>query len=275
MKQPLRIYLTGSRGILGRHVRVALERAVPGCSVLCNSADLTDLAATSDALRAAGPLDLVVHLAALVPVDAVLANPARGYAVNTGGTINLLAALPDVEAGVGGHQAARLVHCSSGHVYAAQDRPIREDDPTVPISVYGKTKLLGEQAAREICAETGRALCVARLFSLHDPAQTGNYLRPSLERRLATADPEATFELHGAGSLRDFLTAEAAAQQLVRLALSSFDGVVNLGSGRAQTVAEFAQSLAPFPLKIKPIGTDTTLVPDVSLLNGILGEAND
>lgn len=273
MSQPLRIFLTGSGGILGRHVSTALLAHAPGAQVLRNTADLTDLAETTRVVQRAGPLDLVIHLAALVPVDEVCADPARGYAVNAGGTINLLAALAAAE--VGQATPARLLHCSSGHVYAAQDRPISEEDPTDPVSVYGKTKLMGEQAARDICAQVGRALCVARLFSIHDPAQEGNYLRPSLERRLAKASPETEFELYGAGSLRDFLTAEAAAQQLVRLALSSFEGVVNLGSGRAQTVAEFAQSFAPFPLKIKAMGADNNLVPDVSLLHDILGEAND
>ena len=272
MTQYARIYLTGSGGILGRHVRSAIEALSPETEILSNRVNLTDLAAITQALRAAGPIDLVIHLAALVPVDEVKANPARGYAVNTGGTINLLAALAAAEAWTGAF--ARLLQCSTGHVYAAQDRPIREGDPTEPVSIYGKTKLLGEAAARDICAETGRSLCVARLFSIHDPAQDGSYLRPSLERRFAAVDPEAPFELYGAGSLRDFLTAEAAAMQVARLAMSSFDGVVNLGSGQALTVADFAQSLAPFPLKIKPLGVNSNLVPDVTLLTKILGDLN-
>ena len=268
-----RIYITGSRGILGRHVCSALTERLPGCELVRNNADLTNLKEIREALCAAGPIDLVVHLAALVPVDEVQADPARGYAVNTAGTINLLAALAEAEKETG--LTARLLHCSTGHVYLAQNRPIREDDPTDPISLYGKTKLLGEQAARAICFETGRSLCVTRLFSMHDPAQQGNYLRPALERRFRTRDPSAPFELYGAGSLRDFLTAEAAADQLVRLALSRTEGVVNLGSGHAQTVADFAQSLSDLPLNIKPKGTDNSLVPDVTLLHEILGELND
>lgn len=273
MNRPERIFLTGSNGIVGRHVATALRAQHPQCDLICNTADLTNLTETTETLKAAGPLDLIIHLAALVPVDDVINNPALGYAVNAGGTINLLSALASCERETG--VSARMLYCSSSHVYAPQAEPIREDAPTTPTSVYGKTKLMGEEAARSICSETERSLCVARLFSIHDPAQTGSYLRPALTKRFADADPAKVFELYGAGSLRDFLPAKTAAQHLVDLAFSSFNGVVNVGSGKAQTVAEFAQSLAPFPLNIKPIGTDNALVPDVSLLKSLLGEVND
>lgn len=259
-----RIYITGSGGVLGRQALVALAEYAPGCEVIRNTADLTNLSETMQAVTAAGPLDLVIHLAALVPVDEVSADPARGYAVNAAGTINLLAALSG--------STARLLHCSTGHVYASQDSAICESQETNPVSIYGKSKLIGEQAAREICSETGRSLCVARLFSIHDANQTGNYLRPALERRFATANPDEPFELYGAQSQRDFLTAKEAAELLVRLALSQAEGVVNVGSGQPTAVAEFAQTLAPFPLSIKPMGTSNTLVANVSLLKEILGE---
>ena len=273
MTKSARIYITGSGGILGRHTCKAISELAPHSKVLRNTADLTDLAAITRAIAAAGPLDLVIHLAALVPVDAVQDDPARGYAVNAGGTINLLAALAQAE--VKTERQARMLYCSSGHVYASQDRPICENDPTEPVSIYGKSKLLGEQAAREICADTGRSLCVSRLFSIHDPAQQGKYLRPALTKRLADADPETPFELFGADSLRDFLTAKEAADILARLAFSEHQDVVNVGSGQPKTVAEFAQTLAPFPLNIKKKGTPNTLVPDVSLLNKYLGEVHD
>ncbi|MBT8155983.1 NAD(P)-dependent oxidoreductase [Epibacterium ulvae] len=277
-----RVFVTGSGGILGQHVCARLQEIAPGWEILRNTADLTDLTATTKELLAAGPLDLVIHLAALVPVDAVLADPAKGFAVNVGGTINLLAALAHCEDGGKAGQSttddsaprARLLCCSSGHVYASHPSPICETDPTDPISVYGKSKLLAEQAAREICEDTGRHLCVPRLFSIHDPQQQGSFLRPTLERRLADADPEAPFELNGADSLRDFLTAETAAQILVDLALSEAEGVVNVGSGTPQRVADFAQSLAPFPLNIKSTGTPNNLVPDVSRLRTLIGENN-
>ncbi|NSY38419.1 NAD(P)-dependent oxidoreductase [Leisingera sp. ANG59] len=261
-----KIYITGSGGIVGRHALKAVAELAPGADVIRNTADLTDLSETAAAIAAAGPLDLVIHLAAMVPVAQVNADPARAYAVNAGGTMNLLSALAG--------SPARMLLCSSSHVYASQDAPIPETAETTPVTVYGQSKLMAEQAALEICAAAGRSLCIGRLFSIHDPEQTGSYLRPSLEKRFAGADPEAAFELYGAEGLRDFLTARDAARYLVRLALSDAEGVVNVASGKPVTVAGFAQSLAPFPLKITPLGQSNNLVADVSRLREILGECN-
>lgn len=262
-----RIYITGSGGIVGRHALRALAELAPQAEMIRNTADLTSLSAAAAAVKEAGPLDLVIHLAAMVPVAEVKADPARAYAVNAGGTMNLLAALAG--------SSARLLLCSSSHVYSSQYAPICETADTKPVSLYGQSKLMAEHAARDICAASGRSLCIARLFSIHDPEQTGSYLRPSLERRFAGVDPEEEFELYGAEGLRDFLTAEEAARYLVRLALSDAEGVVNVASGRPVTVAGFAQSLSPFPLKIKPLGESTNLVADVSRLQELLGECND
>lgn len=261
-----RIYITGGGGIVGRHALDALKELAPGAEVIRNRADLTSPLETAAALAQVGPVNLVIHLAAMVPVADVNASPARAYAVNVGGTINLLSALAG--------SPARMLLCSSSHVYASRENPIAETAETEPVSVYGQSKLMAEQAAREICAATGRSLCIGRLFSIHDPAQTGSYLRPSLEKRLADANPDAEFELFGADGLRDFLPARAAARYLVRLALSDAEGVVNVASGNPVTVGDFAQSLAPFPLKIKPIGQSNNLVADVSRLHDILGECN-
>lgn len=261
-----KIYITGSGGIVGRHALKVLAELAPGAEVIRNTANLTNLSEIEASIAAAGPLDLVIHLAAMVPVAEVNADPARAYAVNAGGTVNLLSALAG--------SPARLLLCSSSHVYASQDAPIAETAETTPVTVYGQSKLMAEQAALEICAASGRSLCIGRVFSIHDPGQTGSYLRPSLEKRLAEADPDAEFELYGAEGLRDFLTAEEAARYLVRLALSEAEGVVNVASGKPLTVAGFAQSLASFPLKITPLGQSSNLVADVSRLHEIFGECN-
>ncbi|MEK0165864.1 NAD(P)-dependent oxidoreductase [Phaeobacter sp. A36a-5a] len=262
-----RIFITGSGGIVGRHAMAALAELAPDAVVIRNTADLTKPDEIAQVINTAGPLDLVIHLAAMAPVKAVQGDPGGAFAVNAGGTINLLAAL--------GNTHARMLLCSSSHVYASKETPIFETDTIEPVSLYGQTKRMAELAAQQICAATGRSLCIARLFSIHDPEQSGSYLRPTLVTRLKTAVPEAPFDLYGAGSRRDFLPAAQAARLIVELALSDAEGPVNVGSGCAMTVADFAQSLAPFPLNIRPLGQNDTLEADVTRLRAILGERHD
>lgn len=263
----LRIFMTGSGGIVGRHVVKALCEATPAPEVIRNAADLTDPAETRRAVERAGKIDLVIHLAAMVPVDAVAADPARAFTVNVSGTINLLAALTDTPAGV--------LLCSSAHVYAPSAEPLREDARTVPQSLYGRTKLMAEQAAREICTGSGRRLCIARLFSIHDPDQRGSYLRPALLRRFASLSPGEEMTLEGGNSLRDFLPASRAGALLAKLGIRGTEGTVNVASGKATRVADFARTLAPFPLNITPTGDARHLIADVTRLHKLLGETND
>jgi nucleoside-diphosphate-sugar epimerase len=259
----MRVLITGASGILGRHVVKCFARLAADVEVVANKADLTDLVSTRAAIAALPPVDKVVHLAALVPVASVSADPARAYAVNVGGTINLLAALD-------GH-AASLLFCSSSHVYAPSDQPVAEGAEKAPSSFYGRTKWVAETVAADICEASGRAFCAARVFSIHDPAQTGSFLRPSIERRLAEEDLSQPFMLPGGDSVRDFLPAEDAAELVVRLALSSATGPVNVGSGRGTTIRDFVQGFSLRPLDIRATGSSDTLVADISRLRQLLG----
>lgn len=260
----MRVLITGAGGILGRHVVRHFARLAPDADVIANKADLTSLDATRAAIAALPPIDKVIHLAALVPIASVKADPARAYAVNVGGTINLLSALD-------GH-AASFLYCSSSHVYAPSDLPIAEDAEKAPSSFYGRTKWVAESVAADICEASGRAFCAARVFSIHDPAQTGSFLRPSIERRLAEEDLSQPFILPGGASIRDFSRAEDAAELVVRLALSSATGPVNVGSGRGTAIRDFVQGLSPRPLDIRATGSSDTLVADISRLRQLLGD---
>lgn len=260
----MRVLVTGAGGILGRHVVRHLVRLAPQAEVIANTADLTNPEAVQAQIATAQPLDKVIHLAALVPVASVKADPTRAYAVNVGGTINLLSALEG--------QKADFLFCSSSHVYAPSAEAISEDAEKAPASFYGRTKWLAESIAADICEATGRAFCAARVFSIHDPDQTGSFLRPAIERRLAEENLDEPFLLPGGDSARDFLPAARAAELVVRLALASATGPVNVGSGKGTTIRDFVQGLSPQPLDIRATGGADTLIADISRLRQILGD---
>jgi len=260
----MRIFVTGSTGILGRHVCRFLEEFQPSAEILRNRADITDSKAVRQQIASAGPLDFVFHLAAMVPVSKVRADPARAYKVNVGGTVNIVDAISE--------QKPKLIYCSSGHVYASCDEPIDEDAPTEPVSLYGRTKWIGELAANDITDAHEIPLCIPRVFSIHDPAQTGSFLRPNIEKRLDSEDLSEPFELFGALSLRDILSAEEAARRLVMVALSDAVGPVNIGSGHGTLIKDFVQSLSPTPLEIKPMGEPDMLVANIGRLQSILAD---
>lgn len=256
----LRILVTGSNGIIGRHVCKQLGEGPDRIEVIRFKGDLTNFEETKAAVTDIGSVDGVIHLGAMVAVDAVRANPAQAYAVNVGGTVHLLDALRQTG------KTPHVFYCSSGHVYASQTTAIAEDAATEPVSIYGRTKLMGEIAAKDICTAHDIPFCIGRVFSIHDPAQTGPYLRPNITLRLAKEDLSQPFILPGANSIRDFLTAEQAAKIIVRIILGRFIGVINIGSGQPTQIRDFVQSLVARTLDIRHVGAQDCLLADTTRL---------
>jgi dTDP-4-dehydrorhamnose reductase len=142
----MRIAVTGSKG----QVAISLiERAGANAEVVAlgrPAFDLIDRAAVVAGLEAARP-HVVVNAAAYTAVDKAEAEEADAVRVNGEG------------AGHVAEAAARLgvplVHLSTDYVFdGALDRPYREDDPTAPTGAYGRSKLAGEKAVAERCADS-------------------------------------------------------------------------------------------------------------------------
>lgn len=141
--------MTGARGMLGRDIERAGERAGAELTLVdLPELDITDAEAVAgliSRLREEGPLDGIVNCAAWTDVDGAESNEAAARAVNADGAGVLARAA--AAAGV------RLLHVSTDYVFdgtapldpAGRPRPYLESDPTGPRSVYGATKLEGER----------------------------------------------------------------------------------------------------------------------------------
>ena len=98
--------------------------------------DIRDAEAVRAAVHAFAP-DVLVHTAAYTDVDGAEAAPETAEAINVAGTRNLVSAVR------GTHTT--LVYFSSDYVFdGAKGSPYVESDATNPLSVYGRTKLAGE-----------------------------------------------------------------------------------------------------------------------------------
>lgn len=253
------IGITGGRGILGREV-VKAARA-EGIEADLFPGDITSAPAVSAWLEDR-EFDAILHLAAVVPVSEVEAEPERATEVNVGGTRLLLDTLRSLE------KSPWLFYASTSHVYRPSDTPIKEDAPLKPVSTYGKIKLEGEQA----CLADGVVLpvCIGRIFSYFHPEQKKPFLFPSLRERLENEDLTKPFTLQGAKSTRDFLTGKEVAEIILGLWRRKLTGTFNIASGKATTIADFTQSLTPQKLQIVHQGVINHLVADVTKLQEAL-----
>ena len=259
----MRIGITGGRGTLGRILRGQLAAAgLEGDAFAGDVCRMEELAAWLDA----GRFDAVLHFAAVVPTQAVQANPARAFQVNVGGTANLVAALAALP------HKPWLFYASTSHVYRPSSAPLREDARVAPVSLYGLSKRMGEQVVEASAPAAGIEWCVGRLFSFYHESQTGTFLNPTLRQRFATEDLAQPFALFGADDVRDLSPAEDLVAHILALARRRATGLVNIGSGQGTRIEDFVRSLAPRPLTIVKASAApaTSLVADVTRLRQIL-----
>jgi UDP-glucose 4-epimerase len=178
--QARHVLVTGGAGFIGSHLVHRLVAAGARVRVL-------DLFTTGRHVNLAGVLDrveliegdicdpqlvcqavagieYVLHLAALVSVPESIEYPERNFAVNLGGTHNLLLAARD--AGV-----RRLVFSSSCAVYGNHAPPHHEELAPQALSPYAAAKLGSEQLCRAFTHSYGLPTVCLRYFNVFGPGQ--------------------------------------------------------------------------------------------------------
>jgi dTDP-4-dehydrorhamnose reductase len=134
----MKIAITGANGLFGcglvrvigaKHTAYPMTRA---------TADLTDIAAIRRVLIAE-KLDALIHTAGIPDPDLCESEPERAFANNVLATRNIVTVARELSFAV--------AHISTDAVFdGSASTPRIETDPVGPISVYGKTKLLAEEA---------------------------------------------------------------------------------------------------------------------------------
>ena len=144
------VLITGACGLLGAHLMIALgrDREVVGVDRHPWWGDESrhiiqgDLESPEFLRRLATDVHpgIVIHCAAMTTVDACELDPERAEASNAGVTRELIRAMPPT---------CRMVYISTDGVFQG-DRPFwGEDDPPIPCTAYGRSKLHGEHVVAQ------------------------------------------------------------------------------------------------------------------------------
>lgn len=293
--------LTGGSGYIGSHVIRALQvsgrevvvlddlstglasRVPEGVPLIVGS--LADRALVEQTLREHAVTG-VVHLAAKKAVGESVEQPLWYYRENVDGILSLLEAM--TATGV-----TNIVYSSSAAVYGQPPRsPVHEDDPTVPLSPYGETKLIGEWAVRDVAAISDLSWVSLRYFNVAgtasvDLADTSvANLIPIVLRSLSAGEPATVFgddyPTRDGTCLRDYIhvadlaTAHAAAADVTES--GSAAEIVNIGTGTGTSVLEVLRSVGravghevPYAVVDRRAGDPAELVAAADLAGSVLG----
>ena len=189
--------------------------------------------------------DLVLHGGAFTAVDACESDPDTAFAVNAMGTRHLAEAAVSV--------GAHIVYVSTDYVFdGLADRPYVEWDAPAPRSVYGRSKLGGEQEIRAISGSSGTIVRTAWVSGAHGANMVKTVIRVSD----ATPDGVLRFvdDQHGCPTF----TADLA-RAIVRLGTDRRPGTFHVTNQGETTwfgfVREVMAVLGHDPARVQPIAT--------------------
>lgn len=236
MSAPLGLVL-GGRGLLGQALRQALENE--GWTVRSLERDDIDLADPGGLTRQVEEIapDALFNTVAWTQVDKAETHVDEAMLVNRG--------LPALLGRIVKGSSTHLVHYSSDYVFNGRKKtPYTPEDPTDPLSVYGQSKLAGENALREL----GIANCtIIRTAWLFGPGK-GNFVATML--RLAQTREELTVVHDQTGSPTYTPDLARASVQLAARREGGLLHVVNSGQASWCELAAEAVRLANLPARV-------------------------
>lgn len=227
----MKVAVIGCNGMLGTDLVAACDAA--GIETL--GLDLPEFDITKfDSVRASlFTVDFVVNCAAFTRVDDAESQREQAYAVNAEGAGNV--------ARICSARNIGLIQISTDYVFdGRKGSAYSEDDKVNPLSIYGASKLAGEELVRDA---GGRSLIVRTqsLFGVHG----ANFVRTIAQRLKKSNEPlrvvndqfsSPTYTRHLAGAI-------------VRLLQSERQGIVNIVASGHCSWFEFAQAIAR---RVKP-----------------------
>ena len=143
----IKVLITGSEGMLGRALMKSIKpdtAQIMGVDIKSSDCqlDITKADEAKGFIEKTCP-DIIIHTAAYTDVDGCEKTPETAYLVNSEGTKNIAQAAKNT--------GAFLIYISTDYVFDGKKKtPYTEKDEPCPISVYGKSKLLGEKAIKDM-----------------------------------------------------------------------------------------------------------------------------
>jgi len=235
----MKVLVTGAAGQLGTELVEVFQRG--GHEVVGTTHATLDISQPDqvlDCVLAAKP-QFIVHAAAWTAVDACESDKEKAFAVNGTATASLVSAAEKV--------GARVAYVSTDYVFdGSKSSPYVETDAVNPQSVYGASKLAGEQALRPV----DLIVRISWVCGFHGANMVKTILR------IAAAQPELTFVNDQIGNPT---FADDAAAMIATLVEHEQQGIFHLTNQGAVSWHSFAQEVLRAagldPARVLPVHT--------------------
>ncbi len=212
----MKIGLTGSSGTLGSYLTKNLKNVVKFNDKIENKKKVENWIKKNN-------FEVVIHLAAIVPILKVKKNKSKALKINLDGTKNIVNGINKYS-----KKKVWLFYSSTSHVYSFSNKIKYETKKTKPLNYYGKTKKLAENYIlnnqRQIIP------CVGRIFSYTSLNQNKDFVIPSLILKLKSKKKNIYFK--NLNHNRDFISIDDILKAIKKLMKFKKRGIFNICSGK-------------------------------------------
>jgi dTDP-4-dehydrorhamnose reductase len=162
----MKVLVTGCNGQLGWELKRSMPQGIEAVWTDVSELDIANLESVQALVKQLNP-DVIINAAAYTAVDKAESETELSYKINRDGAGNLAKAAASV--------GARFLYVSTDFVFDGQGKPYQPADQANPLSVYGASKLEGEQ---QVLASGAKALVVrtAWVYCSHG----GNFVKTML-----------------------------------------------------------------------------------------------
>ena len=196
-------------------------------------------------------LDLILHIAAIVPIRVVENNFSYANSVNYIGTKNLVDAIVENNLNL-----KWFFFSSTSHVYRLPKIKIKinEKCKKKAISKYGLTKLKAERYIKKKLSKSKIPYCIGRIFSFTHINQEDFYLIPSIVKKIRKSKKN-NIVFSNMNHYRDFVSVADICEAIKLLWIKKSKGEFNIASGKATYIKNIVKFLCK-KYKKKPIFID-------------------
>ena len=246
----IRTLFVGASGQVGR---ACIAAAPAGIEVFCPPRATLDITDERGVLRVVAGYrpDVIVNSAAYTAVDQAESEPDVAYRVNASGPAYLAAAAREAR--------AFMIQLSTDYVFEGNaTTPYTPDAATLPLSVYGASKLRGEQAVQQVLGEHAAILRTSWVYSA-----AGNNFVTNMLRLMSQGEVRMVSDKIGAPTLSTLL-----ARVIWRIAQERVSGTFHWSDAGtasrydiALAVAEYARQLGLLPESVRVLPVSTSQFP--------------
>ena len=270
----MNIFVTGGTGFIGLHLINYLSNhgnKITAFDNFINSSnkinptnskikiingDILDYPLLSKSLK---NIDVIIHLAAQISVIDSIKDPHNTMKVNVNGTQNVLDACIQ-------NNIKNFIAISTAAVYGNQDIELSEKSKTIPISTYGKSKLLMEEKIINFSKKNDLNSIILRFFNIYGSGQSPQHAGV-ITKFLNNIQENKPLEIYGNGNqTRDFIHIDDAVE-CISLAIKNIDKkigkIYNVGSGKSTSILDIANLLLKLSGKNLPINFKPEIKGDI------------